>query len=468
MLRPTLVTLLALLLLLSLLPTAHPQAVIPVPADWSYDDSSPRGPSHWAALDPPSPMCSSGLSQSPIDLPLAFPPSSPSSLAIHWDDLHSSVSTAASTPNSSHTLHDLHTVINTGHSIQVKFDPTTTASHVTFRTTDWSLLQFHFHAPSEHTIAAHHHDMELHLVHASPDGALLVVGVFIDADPNEEEEERERRAAGQGAGNSASDFLKALTWSHLPASLASGRPSSRPLLHLLSSTLSSSHSPTFYSYIGSLTTPPCTEGVQWFVATEPLHISTAELAVYSKLFHHTARPVQPLHSRAITLVTTPSSHPIAFALLVLGLLLFAGVVGGVWGCVRLCHHDTLEEGLTAAMQENVERDKEADKQWVRDRAEGPGRGGGGSRPSRRSSGGGSVGGGGLVREEEDTAPLLPAPFSSSSLAMPKASNSPLTTMLRRATNGKGGSNGNLADAWKGSGGLRSESPAISPDSLSAR
>ena len=436
-----------LLFLLIRLPFAHPQAVVSVPTPWSYDDSSPRGPSHWSTLDTPAPLCSSGQSQSPIDLPLAFPPSSPSPLAIHWDDLHSSVSSAASTPSNT-SASSLHTVVNTGHSIQVKFDPTT-ASHVTFRSTPYSLVQFHFHAPSEHTIASHHHDMELHLVHASADGQLLVVGVLIDADPNEEEEERERRAAGQGAGNSTSDFLRALAWSNLPSSsLSSGRPSSKPLLHLLSSTLSSSHSPTFYAYSGSLTTPPCSEGVQWFVATEPLHISTSELAVYSQLFHHTARPTQPLHSRAVSLVTTPSAHPIAFALVVLGLLVFAGVVGAVWGCVRLFHHDTLEDVLTASVQENVDRDKQSDKQWMRERVDtGVGGRGGGQRPIRRSSGAHLAAGG---REEEDTAPLLPASFPSSSMA--KINTSPLSTVLRRATNGKGGSNGNLADAWKSGGG----------------
>ena len=444
-------------LLLTLPLLVHPQAVISIPSPWSYDDSSPRGPSSWSTLDPNFVECSTGRAQSPIDLPpIPSVSHSPSPLSIHWDDLHSAVSSSSSSQNSSSSLHD---VVNTGHSIQVRFDDT--QSHVTWQGVQYKLAQFHFHAPSEHSVGGVRQDMELHLVHLSEAGQALVVGVLIGADPHEEEEEAERKKAGVDAGNSASDFLRALTWTHLPSSPSSARTSSQPLLYLLAQRLSSSSSassPSFWSYPGSLTTPPCSEGVKWFVHTQPLHISTAELSAYTRLFKQTARPVQPLHERSVLLVTTPASHPMTILLVALVLLLFLGVVTTGWGCVRWCHKDTLEEGMAASVLENVSRDKESDKAWRREQDSGQPAAARGVafRGGRRTTAGPVVS---TQAYREEVTPLLPSslyPQSSFSSTSPigavvseaRSSNSPGTVMLRRFPNGRGGSSGSLSDTWK--------------------
>ena len=467
---PLLLLLLSTVLLLALPPLVSPQSVITVPSNWSYDPESPRGPSQWSTLDPSFGACASGREQSPIDLPSSLPhPASPS-LAIHWDDLHSSIASASShalPPNSSSS--DLHHLVNTGHSIQVKFDGPT-VSHVTLASTPYSLLQFHFHSPSEHLISGHPHDLELHLVHSSADGRLLVVGVLIDADPDEV---AEAAALGTDPPNSASSFLRSLAWAHLPATQQPTRPSRRPLLHSLQAALSSPASaPAFYAYAGSLTTPPCTEGVQWFVSTRPLHISPAELAAYRRLFDRTARPVQPLGARAVTAVTTPSAHSIGPALLVAGLVALVALVAVVWLCTRSLQGDSLQESLRAAVQENVQRDKEADEQWKREREREGGVGAGQrGRPTVRV---GRRGGSGGLHEEDPLLSSYPAPSFPGSGGGGAGgpgmvgSGSPLTRMLRRSANSRAGSSGNLSDSWRDEKKAGEEAVSSSPkDTLRA-
>ena len=236
-----------------------------------------------------------------------------------------------------------------------------------------------------HTIDNKVADMELHLVHADANSRLLVVGFMIHADDKEEAEEEERKKRGVTTSNSALDFLNALLWSHLPTTSTfhtqSASPStsptspssSSPLLYHLQSALSSTStsSPLFYHYPGSLTTPPCTEGVQWFVHTSLLHISRSQLSAYARLFPDTSRPVQPLNGRQVQVVGGVAVDEAAGGVGTMAVVLFFSVVVVavllVWYWQHSHAHHTLGEMMDASLQLNAERDKQADVQWRRDR-----------------------------------------------------------------------------------------------------
>lgn len=140
----------------------------------------------------------------------------------------------------------------------------------------YALKQFHFHHPSEEKIKGKSYDMVIHLVHADGDGKLAVVAVLLK----------------KGKPNSAVKIL----WDHLPhgkneESAAEGvtvnaadfLPASR----------------AYYNFMGSLTTPPCSEGVTWFVLEEPINVSAKEIAAFSKMYAMNARPTQPLGDRIV-------------------------------------------------------------------------------------------------------------------------------------------------------------------------
>jgi carbonic anhydrase len=208
-------------------------------------------------------MCGEGRSQSPIDIgettPTALPELSPSYV-----------------PASLRIVHHEHEAdeINTGHSIQVNLPG---ADTLTVGTDSFSLLQFHFHSPSEHTINGSHFPMEMHLVHRAEDGRLAVIGVMIE----------------EGARNAAFDPI----WENLPAEKGVER-------HLedfkveVDQLLPTSR--TAYRYDGSLTTPPCSEGVRWFVMTSPIQLSKDQIDRFRQLIMGNNRPVQPLNGRSIS------------------------------------------------------------------------------------------------------------------------------------------------------------------------
>jgi carbonic anhydrase len=139
----------------------------------------------------------------------------------------------------------------------------------------YKLLQFHFHHPSEEQINGKSHDLVIHLVHKDMEGHLAVVAVLVD----------------QGTSNSV---LKTI-FDHLPRA-SEGEVTTGITINpagLLPKTGS------YYTFPGSLTTPPCSEGVTWFVFKEPMTLSQSELDQFVKLYPHNARPVQPLHQRTV-------------------------------------------------------------------------------------------------------------------------------------------------------------------------
>jgi carbonic anhydrase len=214
---------------------------------WSY--SGPEGPSHWGG------SCEVGKAQSPID-----------------------IRTAQARPAKLPTLvfdygpAPLH-IINNGHTVQVDVANGSTLSVGGVR---FQLVQFHFHKPSEETINGRHFDMVVHLVHRDWAGHLAVVAVPLRS----------------GAANA----LVTKLWSHLPKRKEQ-QSSPAGVTIDPAQLLPTNHSS--FSYSGSLTTPPCTEGVRWFVMRSPASISPAQIATFGKLYSHNARPTQPMNGREV-------------------------------------------------------------------------------------------------------------------------------------------------------------------------
>lgn len=218
--------------------------------EWGYEPHN--GPAVWGRLDPAYETCSLGGEQSPIDLSRAR--------SAQVDPVEFAYRSGRST------------VENTGHSIQVNPEP---GSGIVVGGVRFELEQFHFHHRAEHTIEGVRLPLEMHFVHRSGDGSLVVVGVLFREGPA-------NRALGP-------------VWSSLPRGAESPRalPDRVDLPALLPERRTS------WRYSGSLTTPPCTEGVAWIVLTEPLTLSAAQIEAFAAIFPNNYRPVQPLGERVL-------------------------------------------------------------------------------------------------------------------------------------------------------------------------
>lgn len=240
---------LSLLLGAALLPAAALAA--DQPAHWSYAGAT--GPQHWSQLEQDFSTCKLGHNQSPIDIrktskaklpPLEFA-YQPSPLKI----------------------------LDNGHTIQVNYEA---GSSVTIDGKRYELLQFHFHKPSEEKINGRSFPMVAHLVHKNAEGKLAVVAVLFQ----------------KGAENPLVQTL----WDALPKEKGQQQEvagASIDIAKLLP------ESQRYYNFAGSLTTPPCSEEVNWFVLKTPVEMSDAQLKRFASIYKHNARPVQPLNGRAV-------------------------------------------------------------------------------------------------------------------------------------------------------------------------
>jgi carbonic anhydrase len=136
-------------------------------------------------------------------------------------------------------------------------------------------VQFHFHRPSEERINGRQYDMSLHLVHKDPEGRLAVVGLLLE------------RGTPQPVVQSV--------WNNLPLEKGEEQPASAALdiQNLLPADRG------YYTYMGSLTTPPCSEGVLWMVMRQPVQVSQSQIDIFTRLYPMNARPVQSAAGRLI-------------------------------------------------------------------------------------------------------------------------------------------------------------------------
>jgi carbonic anhydrase len=221
-------------------------------APWSYRGKD--GPLNWGKLDPEYRACSQGKEQSPIDIRGA-----------HLNK--------ALKPIEFHYLAGPVTIENTGHTIQITPSP---GSYIIADGVRYDLLQFHFHRPAEEAVHGKLDDMDVHLVHKSADGKLAVIAVRLREDP--------------GSPNATLATL----WQHLPTTV--GQKDNIPLVNpggLLPADRG------YWTYIGSLTAPPCTEGVRWFVLEQDIAVSREQLRQFGQLYRINSRPLQDTHGRRI-------------------------------------------------------------------------------------------------------------------------------------------------------------------------
>lgn len=220
-------------------------------AHWTY--SGPNGPSHWSHLEPDFATCKTGKRESPVDIKnarrdSALPP-------IQFDYKPSPLK-----------------IINNGHTIRVDYAP---GSSITIDGKTLRLTQFHFHRPSEEKIAGRKFDMVIHLVHERSDGT-AVVAVLVKS----------------GEENPAIQKL----WANLPNT--EGKEEEVASLAINAADLLPADR-NYYTFDGSLTTPPCSEGVEWFVLKTPIEISAGQIATFAKFYPMNARPIQPMNGREV-------------------------------------------------------------------------------------------------------------------------------------------------------------------------
>lgn len=218
---------------------------------WGY--AGKDGPKGWGKLDTAYSSCSLGHAQSPINITGAKKVDLP---GLEFD--YNAVPL---------------NIIDNGHSIQVNYAPGSTLK-VGDKT--YTLKQFHFHHPSEEHVNGHGYDMVAHLVHDDGAGHLAVVAVLIH----------------KGAANPFIDTV----WKNIPKEKEKAVDVPGVSLNL-KDLLPADRG--YYTFSGSLTTPPCSEGVTWFVLKTPVEISAAQLDVFAKLYPKNARPIQALNGREI-------------------------------------------------------------------------------------------------------------------------------------------------------------------------
>jgi carbonic anhydrase len=216
-------------------------------ADWAY--AGPTGPEHWVHLSPDFAACGQH-EQSPIDLTAAVP-ARLGALAVDWRPV---------------PIH----VVRNGHAVEGEASDPGAVNRITLGGQDYRMVQFHLHHPAEHRIAGRSFPLEVHFVHRGESGDLTVVGVLFE----------------EGRANPALQQII----DHAPIEDENDRVLIDPRQLL-------PQDRTFFRYEGSLTTPPCSETVNWVVLAAPMTASAAQIAAVTAVYGDNARPVQPLGRR---------------------------------------------------------------------------------------------------------------------------------------------------------------------------
>lgn len=232
---------------------AHAGAAGPAAHEGHWDYAGDNGPDAWGRMKPEFNKCSTGQRQSPIDIR--------GGISVQLEPIQFDYRVSP------------FKVIDNGHTVQVNLPP---GNAITVLGRRYELLQFHFHRPSEERINGRQFDMVAHLVHKDAEGRLAVVAVLL-----------ERGGAGQP--------LVQAVWNALP--LEKGEEQAAPAPMDLNKLLPEDR--RYYTYMGSLTTPPCSEGVLWMVMKTPLPVTPEQIDIFARLYPMNARPVQQVAGRLI-------------------------------------------------------------------------------------------------------------------------------------------------------------------------
>ena len=220
-------------------------------ASWGYDGEA--GPSKWGEIDAEYQTCSEGKNQSPIDI-AATVEADLGAIRLHYKDVPLKL-------------------INNGHTVQANYSD---GSYISIDGVIFHLLQFHFHSPSEHHFSGATYAMEVHFVHKDDNGNLAVVAVMLN----------------EGRVNPFIDIL----WDNLPTVMNKEDV-------VTNVTINGTHlwpeNKEYYRYNGSLTTPPCSEGVRWMVMKTPVEISKGQVKRFLSLIDKNARPTQTVNARVV-------------------------------------------------------------------------------------------------------------------------------------------------------------------------
>ena len=217
---------------------------------WDYEGAG--GPENWSKLDPRNKTCAVGERQSPIDIK--------DGIKVDLEPIKFKYQPST------------FRIVDNGHTIQVESGE----GSISLTGKTYELVQFHFHRPSEEKVNGQRFDMVVHLVHKSDEGQLAVVAVLLER------------------GNE-NPFIQTL-WNNMP--LEKNMPVAPPSATIdLNALLPASRN--YYTYMGSLTTPPCSEGVLWLVMKQPVQVSQDQINIFSRLYRNNARPIQPSSGRLI-------------------------------------------------------------------------------------------------------------------------------------------------------------------------
>jgi carbonic anhydrase len=217
---------------------------------WSYEGEG--GPTRWARLRGDYATCATGKRQSPIDIR--------EGIKVGLEGIKFDYK-----PTQFRIIDNGHTVqVNVGESLGLKV-----------MGKRYELQQFHFHRPSEEKVNGRAYDMVVHLVHKNDEGQLAVVAVLLE--------------------NGGEHPLIQTLWNNLPLEqdMEMAPEEAIDLNKLLP------ENRAYWTYMGSLTTPPCTEGVVWMVLKQPVQVAPEQVAIFSRLYRSNARPVQPANGRLI-------------------------------------------------------------------------------------------------------------------------------------------------------------------------
>jgi carbonic anhydrase len=223
-------------------------------APWDYEGK--RGVLEWGKLDPAYKVCTQGHEQSPIDI-------------------RGAKLNTALPPIEFHYIGGAVTLENDGHTVIIHVNP---GSYIVVGGVRYNLVQFHFHHPGEEAVKGKITDMDVHLVHESADGKRAVIAIRLAEDQI-----------------SPPNALLATLWEHLPTKAGE----TQKVTDMINPGGFLPADRGYWTYTGSLTQPPCTEGVRWFIFEQEMPLSRGQLRAFATLFKVNSRPLQDLHGRRV-------------------------------------------------------------------------------------------------------------------------------------------------------------------------